>query len=141
MLTSHCLHCGAEKAQANWSDDFCADCQTIRSETRAVVSAENEARNAHNAKVLTKEKQAEIADAARADYTGERARQMLAELGVQPLIDMSTALREALAQRAHHTNTGHTDPRAVFNPGLRDARAGNLGMDAKVPPGSFVRTN
>lgn len=139
MLTSHCSHCGTPKEQSEWALEFCGGCQTIRSETRAAVSLENTSRETHNAKVLTPEKRQEIADAARADYTGERAQQMLKELGVQPLIDMSTALKEALAQRAHHTNSGHTDPRAVFNPGLGDSRAGNLGMNARIPPGAFVR--
>jgi len=140
MLTSHCQFCGAPKAQAQWANDYCAECETVRSETRAAVSMENDKRVAANAKVLTPEVKSQLQQAAERDYTGELARQLSRDLGLQPIIDMSAALREALAKRAHTTNSGHTDPRAVFNPGFADARAGNLGMDAKIPPGTVTRS-
>jgi len=98
------------------------------------VTRENKERNEHNAKILTPENRAALQKAAESDYTGSAARALTAQLGLKPIIDLSAALREAMVSRAHHTNTGHTDPRAVFQPGLADSRAGNLGMNAHVPP-------
>jgi hypothetical protein len=141
MLTSHCLFCGAAKEPADYAADYCAGCAAIRTETREFVTRENEDRNVHNQKILTPETQAQLQKAAESDFTGATARNLSQSLGLKPLIDMSAALRDAMAKRAHHTNTGHTDPRAVFNPGLRDARMANLGMAAKVSPGRTLLPN
>jgi uncharacterized Zn finger protein (UPF0148 family) len=141
MLTSHCLHCGAPKDPAHYANDYCGGCASIRQETREFVTRENEERNKANAAVLTPENKARLEKAAEADFTGRATRELVSELGIKPLIDMSQALREAMMRRAHHTNTGHTDPRAVFNPGTSDARMANLGMAAKVSPNiSIERT-
>lgn len=135
MLTSHCLACGAPKAQSEWGADYCGSCAALRAETREYVTRENAERNKHNASVLTDDVKARIEKAAEADVTGSAARELTHSLGLKPLIDMSAALRDAMARRLHHTNSGHADPRAVFNPGITDARASDLGMGAKVPPG------
>lgn len=135
MLTSHCQHCGAPKDPAHYAANFCGGCQATRDETREFVTRENKEREAHNRSVLTSEKQAELQRAAEADFTGATARNLSQSLGLKPLIDMSAALHDAMLKRAHSTNSGHADPRSVFNPGLRDPRMNNLGMGAKVPAG------
>lgn len=135
MLTSHCLHCGAAKDPAHFANDYCAGCSQARVETREFVTRENEERNKHNETILTPEVKARLQRAAESDVTGSAARELTHSLGLKPLIDMSAALRDAMARRAHHTNSGHTDPRAVFQPGLTDARTANLGMGAHVPAG------
>lgn len=133
MLTSHCRHCGAPKT--NFADDYCDGCAQTRNETREYVVRENRARNEHNATILTPENKAALQRAAEIDMTGSAARALTAQLGLKPIIDLSAALRDAMVARAHHTNTGHTDPRAVFQPGLTDARTAGLGMNSHVPPG------
>ena len=135
MLTSHCQFCGAPKEPKDYSADYCAGCQTVRNETREFVTRENTERNKHNADVLTPDNKIALEKAAASDFTGSAARELSRSLGLKPLLDMSAALREAMMKRAHHTNTGHTDPRAVFNPGLGNSRMAGLGMDAHVPPG------
>jgi hypothetical protein len=135
MLTSHCRHCGAPKDPTLYSADFCGDCQSARDETREFVVRENKEREAFNRTVLTDEMQTRLTEAAESDFTGATARNLSQSLGLKPLIDLSAALKEAMLKRAHNTNSGHADPRAVFNPGLRDSRVSNLGMGAKVPPG------
>jgi hypothetical protein len=55
--------------------------------------------------------------------------------------DVSAAVRNALLRRAQHLNSGHADPRAPWNPGLRDSRTGGLGMDAHVPPDRTLTPN
>lgn len=132
-LTSHCQFCGQPKDPANYADDYCAGCDKVRTDTRAYVTQENEARNKFNASVLTPENKLALQKAAENDFTGSAARELSHSLGLKPLLDMSAALREAMMTRAHHTNSGHTDPRAVFNPGLQPARMAGLGMDAKIP--------
>lgn len=138
MLTSHCQFCGAPKPFANYADEYCPDCAKVRKDTRITVEAENATRSKYNADVLTPENKAALERAATSDYTGSAARELTHSLGLKPLIDMSAALRTAMAQRAHHTNTGHADPRAVWNPGLTDARVSNLGMAAHVAPNTTV---
>ncbi len=135
MLTSHCRHCGAPKDPSLYSADFCGDCQTARDETREYVVRENKERNEYNAKILTPETQKRLTEAAESDFTGATARNLTQSLGLKPIIDLSAALKEAMLKRAHSTNSGHADPRSVFNPGLRDSRVANLGMGAKIPPG------
>lgn len=135
MLTSHCRHCGTAKDPSNYADDFCAGCTTVRNETREFVERENKERNEHNAKILTPEAQQRLSEAAESDFTGATARNLTESLGLKPLIDLSAALKEAMLKRAHSTNSGHADPRSVFNPGLRDSRMAGLGMGAKVPAG------
>ena len=139
MLTSHCQFCGASKDPKDYAADYCAGCASVRSETREFVTRENTERNKQNAAILTDDVQKQLQRAAEQDFTGSAARELSHSLGLKPLIDMSAALRDAMAKRAHNTNTGHTDPRAVFNPGLRDARMSGLGMGAHIPPGAFVR--
>lgn len=135
MLTSHCRHCGAAKEPADYAADFCAGCASVRNETREFVTRENQERNEHNSKILTPEVKQRLVEAAESDMTGATARNLTQSLGLKPIIDLSTALKEAMLARAHSTNSGHADPRSVFNPGLRDSRVANLGMGAKVPPG------
>ncbi len=138
MLTSHCSFCGAPKEPKDYAADYCAGCQQVRNETREYVTRENEERNKHNTGVLTPEVQTRLQTAAENDFTGATARNLTESLGLKPLIDMSAALRDAMAKRAHNTNTGHADPRAVFNPGIRDTRMGGLGMGAHISPNANI---
>lgn len=134
MLTSHCQACGAPKDPKDYAADYCAGCASLRAETREYVTRENAERDKYNQSVLNEENKAALQRAAESDYTGSAARAMTARLGLKPLIDMSAALRDAMSKRLHNTNSGHADPRAVWNPGQADTRTGNLGMGAHVPP-------
>lgn len=123
MLTSHCQHCGAPKTPDLYSSDYCKDCQTVIDETREFVTRENTAREAANKKIIDEHK---------ADL--ESGKLSAADAGLKPLIDPSAARKEALTRRNHALRSGDADPRAPFDPGLRDARYNNLGMGAKVSP-------
>lgn len=135
MLTSHCQVCGALKAPDHYANDYCADCESTRKETREFVTRENEERNAHNAAILTDEVKDRLRKAAEDDMTGSVARELERSLDLKPLIDMSAALRDAMNRRVHNIHAGHADSRSVFNPGLKDTKVNGLGMDSKVPPG------
>lgn len=137
-LTSHCQFCGAPKEPKDYAADYCAGCATVRAETREFVTRENQERETFNRTVLTDETKAALQKAAEDDFTGATARNLSQSLGLKPLIDMSAALREAMLKRAHTTNSGHADPREVFNPGLRDARMANLGMGAHISPNANI---
>jgi hypothetical protein len=108
--------------------DFCEACRTTKIETREFVTRENEARHVANASLFTQHKE-EI-------ETGKLNPAQIE--GLKPLIDMSTALREALLRRAQHTNSGHADPRAPFEPGFESTRYDGLGMGAKVPASADI---
>lgn len=128
MLTSHCGNCGGQKAPSEYSADYCSACDALRLETREYVTRENETRNALNSKIIEQRRM----ELETGTITAEAA-------GLKPLIDMSSALRDALLRRAQHTNSSHADPRAPFNPVFSAPTMVNLGQDAKIPPGSFSR--
>lgn len=134
MLTSHCQHCGAAKTPEQYNDNYCGGCQAVLTETREFVVRENAVR------IATEEANRKIIEEKRADLeSGKLTPEQAGLKPVQPVIDLTAALKEALLRRAHNTNSSHADPRAPFDPGLRSAQYGNLGMAAKVPSTATIR--